>query len=102
MFGKFGFPTLLIPRWALLAIAGVFAWALVGVGLANAGATIYAGKSNPPTVTCPLGQCFEDMLPSNTFFTYTNNLYMDQVVSGYACVNGTSEPCVPPYNRPYY
>lgn len=102
MFDKFSSAKSLMPRWALLAIAGVFAWALVAVGLGSAGASTPGQEGNHPTVTCPLGQCFEDVLPANTFYTYINNLYMDGVIGGYTCVNGTSEPCVPPYNRPYY
>jgi hypothetical protein len=56
-----------------------------------------------PQVTCPGGQCFEDVPPTNTFFTFINNLYLDGIIGGYACVpGGPADPCVPPDNRPYY
>ena len=91
-----------MPQVVLLAIVGVSVWALLGTGFGSAGAASPQGNSNQPTVTCPVGQCFQDVTASNTFFTYINNLFMDGIIGGYACVNGTSEPCVAPYNRPYY
>jgi hypothetical protein len=54
-----------------------------------------------PLVVCPAGQCFEDVPPSNPFYTFTNMIYTENLVTGYAC-GGPEEPCVPPNNRPYY
>src|SRR6476661_5489445 len=49
------------------------------------------------------GQDFEDVYPSNTFYSYLHNLKLAGIVSGYNCVaGGTTDPCVPPDNLPYY
>jgi hypothetical protein len=55
-----------------------------------------ASISNPV-----IGQTFEDMPPGSTFYTYTEQLYALQVMSGYPC-GGAGEPCNPPNNRPYF
>jgi hypothetical protein len=47
------------------------------------------------------GQTFEDVPPGSTFYTYTEQLYALQVMSGYHC-GGPGEPCNPPNNRPYF
>src|SRR5262249_26894308 len=46
-------------------------------------------------------QRFQDVPPSNTFFTYINNLFVKGISSGYPC-GSINEPCVPPLNLPYY
>jgi hypothetical protein len=54
-----------------------------------------------PSATCPPdGQCFADVPSGNTFFTFINRIYQQDLVSGYAC-GGPGEPC-DAYNRPYY
>ncbi|MDQ3705587.1 MAG: S-layer homology domain-containing protein [Chloroflexota bacterium] len=55
----------------------------------------------PEGGTCPSGQCFQDVPAGSPFFDYANNLYLDGIISGYAC-GGPGEPCGPPENRPYY
>ncbi len=46
-------------------------------------------------------QTFEDVPPTNTFFTFVSCASNAGVISGYAC-GGPGEPCVAPDNRPYY
>lgn len=53
-----------------------------------------------PAATCPGGQCFTDVAHGNTFYNFVNNLYQNDIVSGYAC-GGAGEPC-DSSNRPYY
>ena len=48
----------------------------------------------------PLVQQFEDVPPSHTFYSFINALYLDDVVTGYAC-GGPGEPCGVG-NLPYY
>ena len=49
------------------------------------------------------GQDFQDVVPSNTFYSYLHNLFLAGVVGGYDCVpGGPTDPCVPPDNLPYY
>ncbi|HET9495108.1 MAG TPA: S-layer homology domain-containing protein, partial [Chloroflexia bacterium] len=55
-----------------------------------------AGFNEPVT-----GQTFEDVPPGSTFYEFVERLVSRQVMSGYAC-GGSSEPCVPPDNRPYF
>jgi hypothetical protein len=67
---------------------------------------VAAGQSDPaapaaPRATCPAdGQCFADVLPGSPFYDYANNLYKQDIISGYAC-GGVGEPC-DDQNRPYY
>jgi hypothetical protein len=51
-------------------------------------------------VSCPDGQCFTDVPPGNTFYTFINSLYIDDIISGYPC-GGPGEPC-DGQHRPYY
>src|SRR5690242_1731645 len=45
------------------------------------------------------GQDFQDVFPSDAFYTYLHNLYTSGVVGGYHCVpGGSTDPCVPPDN----
>jgi hypothetical protein len=83
--------------WLALAAALCGALALIG----GSGGVAQAGSAQrTPNVTCPAGQCFTDVPPANPFFTYVNNLYLDSIISGYAC-GGPGELCDPD-NRPYY
>lgn len=52
----------------------------------------------------PIGaQLFEDAPPGSTFYTYTQRLANQGIISGYPCDNADpSKPCVPPLNRPYF
>src|SRR6476620_2277266 len=45
-----------------------------------------------PSVTCPSGQCFADVVPGSTFYDFVNHLYLNSIVTGYAC-GGAGEPC---------
>jgi hypothetical protein len=105
-----------LPRWGVV-IPALIAVAIIGVsGDGGAGASANIRESTPaieanlqgqglpdpdePPV-CPSGQCFEDVTAGNPYYTFTNRIYLEGLVSGYAC-GGLGEPCVPPNNRPYY
>jgi hypothetical protein len=47
-----------------------------------------------------VGQTFEDVAESSTFYLWIENLARRGVMQGYPC--GNPEPCVPPTNRPYF
>jgi hypothetical protein len=49
----------------------------------------------------PVGQTFEDVPVGSVFYDYTERLVAHGVMGGYAC-GGYEEPCVAPYNRPYF
>jgi hypothetical protein len=49
----------------------------------------------------PTTWTFQDVPPGSTFYRWIENLATAGVVSGYPC-GGSSEPCVPPQNRPYF
>ena len=87
---------------ALLVASGGF-WS-AGVTRAATASTVQEQQApSNPTVVCPgaQSQCFQDVLPGSTFYAFINALYLDNIISGYAC-GGLNEPCVAPYNRPYY
>jgi hypothetical protein len=93
-----------IARWAALA---VLIAALVWVVAGNGGGTGHAqtsGKSSVQVIPqATPGQDFEDVVPSSGFYSYIHNIYLAGVASGYACVpGGSTDPCVPPSNLPYY
>lgn len=95
-----------LPRLTSLAIAAVLVWTLIGAGVGSGGALAtgsgsYVYAAAAPSVTCPGGQCFEDVPSSNPFYAYINSLYQDNIIGGYTC-GGVGEPCVSPNNRPYY
>lgn len=86
---------------------GSLAMVIIAIGgVAPAGANMAqqdgAGSSQPSLVACPgtPAQCFTDVAPDNSFFANANRLYMEGVISGYAC-GGPGEPCDGD-NRPYY
>ncbi len=56
-----------------------------------------AGFSEPATI-----QSFEDVPATSAFYEYVERLYSRGYMSGYPCGQSTSEPCVPPGNRPYF
>ena len=56
-----------------------------------------AGSFNEP----PVGQTFEDVPPTHTFYEFIQRLASRNVMQGYAC-GGAFEPCIPPGNRPYF
>ncbi|MDQ5825127.1 MAG: S-layer homology domain-containing protein [Chloroflexota bacterium] len=82
-------------------LSGILAVVLVGfTGPVVAGPTAPSSAS-APEATCPGdGQCFADVPPGSPFYDYANNLYKQDIVSGYAC-GGPGEPC-DAQNRPYY
>lgn len=59
-----------------------------------------AQEPTAPLATCPDEQCFADVPPDNPFFAFANNLYRQDIVTGYTC-GGPGEPC-DAQNRPYY
>lgn len=86
---------------ALVAVVCLAAALLGGGKSAQAASGTYQFASESPNATCPAGgQCFADVPSSSGFYDYVNNLYMDDIVGGYAC-GGTGEPC-DSENRPYY
>ena len=96
--------TLANKKSIAVLLAGLLAAVVLGfTGPVAAVQSGESGESGPsaPEATCPPGgQCFADVLPDSPFYAYTNNLYMDDIVSGYAC-GGPGEPC-DDQNRPYY
>jgi hypothetical protein len=61
----------------------------------------WGASAAPPAPNAPAGgQEFEDVPPGNTFYDYVNNLYRDNIISGYPC-GGVGEPCGAG-NLPYY
>lgn len=58
------------------------------------------GGSNAPTASCPTLPCFTDVPSGNTFYTFINDIYAQDLVTGYPC-GGPGEPC-DSANRPYY
>ena len=46
-------------------------------------------------------QTFEEVTPTNPFWTWIAELASRNIISGYTC-GGLGEPCVPPGNRPYF
>jgi hypothetical protein len=58
--------------------------------------------SNAAGYTDPTGgQTFQDVPPGSTFYDFVERLVSRSIIAGYAC-GASVEPCVPPYNRPYY
>src|SRR5438874_4389407 len=57
-----------LPRWASLSMSAVIVCALVGVGFGNRDGVASNSGHAAPTVTCPAGQCFTDVVPGNTFY----------------------------------
>jgi hypothetical protein len=57
-----------------------------------------AGWNGPIPTT---QQTFQDVPPSNPFWTWIEELAGRGIISGYAC-GGPGEPCQPPGNRPYF
>jgi hypothetical protein len=83
--------------------AALVALVLWSVSAAAAGA---ASRPAAPPAAVPVatpGQDFQDVEPSNPFYSYLHNLAGAGVVGGYGCGGTTPpEPCVPPSNLPYY
>ena len=60
-----------------------------------------SSQGDRPDATCPPdGQCFADVPSTNTFYTFVNRIYQQDLVTGYPC-GGPGEPC-DPNSRPYY
>jgi hypothetical protein len=80
-----------------LAPLGVTLMVLAMVG----GPAMMAGAAAQDKLPeAPLVQQFEDVPDSHTFAEFINALYLDNIISGYAC-GGVGEPCGPG-NLPYY
>ncbi len=48
------------------------------------------------------GQTFQDVPPSNVFYTYVSRMAVRGVIGGYPCGSNAQEPCIAPENRPYF
>ncbi len=48
------------------------------------------------------GQTFQDVPPTQTFYTYIQRAAARGLISGYLCGQNAFEPCVGPANRPYF
>jgi hypothetical protein len=71
------------------------------VALPTYAANPHAKGAEAPDATCPAGgQCFADVPPGNPFYEFVNRIYVQGLVTGYAC-GGLGEPC-DAQNRPYY
>src|SRR5438309_1945788 len=95
-------------RWGavlIILVAGVLLISKVAWG-AGGPAAPAGGHQTQPRQAAPVatpGQDFEDVFPSNAFYSYLHNLYLAGIVSGYTCIpSGPNDPCVPPDNLPYY
>ena len=85
----------------VLLACTLFSAVLAGAGPAHATAANAAAQQAVPVATP--GQDFQDVVPSNGFYSYLHNLFLAGVVGGYTCQSsGTTDPCVPPGNLPYY
>ncbi|MGA7733393.1 MAG: S-layer homology domain-containing protein, partial [Chloroflexia bacterium] len=59
--------------------------------------------SNSAGFSDPAGpQQFEDVPLGSTFFDFIWRLAFRGIISGYPCDDHPDEPCIPPYNRPYF
>lgn len=82
--------------WAIFAAA---CCAAVAGATPGPGAAAQALERTAPAAV----QDFQDVPLSSTFYSYVHNLVTQGIAGGYACVpNGTTDPCVPPNNLPYY
>src|SRR5205085_3984369 len=73
----------------------------VGGSAATARGLLNQSAPGRPDATCPPnGQCFADIGSGDTYYTFANRIYQQDIVSGYAC-GGPNEPC-DSFNRPYY
>ncbi|MDQ3704950.1 MAG: S-layer homology domain-containing protein [Chloroflexota bacterium] len=94
--------TLVHRKSILVLLASMLALALVGFS-----GPVVAGPASPsapatPQATCPAGgQCFADVPPGSPFYDHANNLYKQDIISGYPCGTTPAEPC-DDQNRPYY
>lgn len=87
--------------FALLLAATVAVSGFGGRGTASAQVPPPRPERAAPQATCPGdGQCFADVPPSNPFFTFINDLYREDIITGYGC-GGPGEPC-DPFSRPYF
>jgi hypothetical protein len=59
--------------------------------------------SNAAGFTEPVGgQSFEDVPTASPFYEFVERLYTRGHMGGYQCGQRTTEPCIPPLNRPYF
>ncbi len=69
-------------------------------GLYNTSGGDNPGQAEAPDAGCPILPCFSDVPAGDPFYTFTNKIYMQDLVSGYPC-GGPGEPCNSEH-RPYY
>jgi hypothetical protein len=100
-----------VSRWVILTVAAavVIVWTLFGSAAGNSNAQVSAGPvtqaaSAPPVAPqATPGQDFEDVYPTNSFYSFLHNLKLAGIVGGYLCGStNPPEPCIPPSNLPYY
>src|SRR6478672_5363797 len=85
-----------------LALLSSAVWGASPGGAAGSRPAAPPASGQAPPQATP-GQDFEDVLPSNPFYSYLHNLAHDAVVAGYTCGGANPpEPCIPPANLPYY
>jgi hypothetical protein len=58
-------------------------------------------KTAAYTPPLPGTQTFEDVPPTQAFYTWIEQMASRDLINGYPC-GGPDEPCVPPENRPYF
>ncbi|MDQ3930221.1 MAG: S-layer homology domain-containing protein [Chloroflexota bacterium] len=101
-FGNLGILSrLVVTHKTPVSMLSVSVLALALLGLSR---PVIAEQASPsaPEATCPAGgQCFADVPPGSPFYDYANNLYMQDIISGYPCGTTPAEPC-DDQNRPYY
>jgi hypothetical protein len=90
-----------ITRIGLIVMLGVIL-AIIALPAQAGGQPLQPqARRDAPNATCPPdGQCFADVPPSGPFYTVTNQLYQQDVITGFPC-GGPGERC-DSYNRPYY
>jgi hypothetical protein len=62
----------------------------------------YSNETCSAVIPPATGQTYEDVPPTETFYTWIERLSQQGVMGGYPCGTRPNEPCVPPGNRPYF
>jgi hypothetical protein len=67
----------------------------------------YSNQTCSAVIPPASGQTYQDVPPTDTFYTWIERLSQRGVMSGYPCggtnpQTGQPEPCIPPGNRPYF
>jgi hypothetical protein len=62
----------------------------------------YSNETCSSVIPPVTGQTYQDVPPSDTFYTWIERLSQQGVMGGYPCGTRANEPCVPPANLPYF